>query len=125
MDIDELKKYEEEFVKKVPPNLKVDIGSFFVGARCIDPTIKISYTRSLVSSLQTAMVLCGNTRYDSLIEWAKTSSTTALALYLKDEWGAGVDLCDVVLDNIGFLVYSGYGTMESNSFTIPTMGGKK
>jgi hypothetical protein len=116
---------DKEFIAKLPSNLKGDIGAFFVLSRSIDPTIKIPSTRSLVSSLQTAMVICGNNRYDNLIEKGKRDAVDALALYVNDNWAAAMEICDTILDDVGFLVYCGYGTMESNSFTIPVHGGGK
>lgn len=113
------------YIELIPPNLKSDIGSFFVLARSIDATVKIPNTRSLVSSLQTAMVLCNNTKYDALIERCKQSCVLAIAAYLDNNWAYGAELCDTVLDDIGFLVYSGYGKMEINSFSLPTQRGDK
>ncbi len=106
-------------LESVPDNLKSDIGAFFVLARSIDPKVKIPNTRSLVSSLQTALILSGEQKYDQLIEYCKTRAQTALQCYVEENWAAGQEECDQVLDDIGFLVYSGYGNMESNAFLIP------
>lgn len=121
------KKYDpdEEFIRLVPSNLKSDIGAFFVLSRSIDPSIKIPNTRSLVSSLQTAMVICGNRTYDGMIETHKMNAVDALMCYSQDNWAAAQEICDSILDDVAFLIYLGYGNVESNSFTIPITRDKK
>lgn len=123
---EEPKRYDpdQEYIKLVPINLKNDIGAFFVLSRSIDPSIKIPNTRSLVSSLQTAMVICGNTTYDKLIESHKMNAVDALMCYSQDNWAGAQEICDSILDDVAFLVYLGYGNIENNAFTIPITRGK-
>jgi len=118
---------DAEFVKRLPAMLKDEIGSYYVQARSRDPSIKVPSTRSLVSSLQTAMIINGEDRYDKLLEWHKTNAINALALYAAENWAAAQEECDKILDDVAFLVYAGYGTIADGAYSIPvlSMSGKK
>ena len=118
---------DAEFTKKVPPLLKDEIGAYYVQARSRDPSVKIPSTRSLVSSLQTAMVISGEVKYDMLLEWHKNNAIDALGLYAAENWAAAQEICDKILDDVAFLVYAGYGAIEEGSYSLPVMNseGKK
>lgn len=108
-----------EFINKVPPQLKEDIGAFYILARSTDPKVKIPHTRSLVSSIKAAMIISGCSRYDAILENCERLAVDALALYINDNWAAGTVNCDDVLDDLGCLVYDGWGVMRERPFEIP------
>jgi hypothetical protein len=114
---------DKQFAAKVPPLLKDEIGAYYVQSRSRDPSVKIPSTRSLVSSLQTAMVICGEKKYDDLLEWHKINAINALSLYASDNWAAAQEECDKILDDVAFLVYAGYGSIEAGSYSLPVIKG--
>lgn len=117
---------DKAFTSKLPSLLKDEIGSYYVQARSRDPSVKIPSTRSLVSSLQTAMVICGEKKYDLLLEWHKNNAINALSLYASENWAAAQEECDKILDDVAFLVYAGYGSIEAGAYNLPSQkDGKK
>lgn len=121
---------DKEFAAKLPEQLKEDIGACFSKVLSDDPSMKIPSTRSFMAHLQIAMVLNGETKYDELIKVHTVNAIDAIKLYTEDNWGAAVEKCYKIQADLGFLVYSGYGTVDGKSFSIPTVapdkaGGKK
>lgn len=117
---------DRDFAMKLPAELREDIGSAFSKMLSDDPSIKIPATRSFMALLQTAFVLNGDDRYDALIQIHTNQAINSILLYAGDNWGAAVEICYKIQEDLGFLVYCGYGTSNGKSFTIPvTQAGKK
>lgn len=118
-----------EFAKKLPSQLREDIGACFSKVLSDDPSVKIPATRSFMAHLQTAMILNGENKYDDLIKYNTKEAIDAVTLYVQENWGAAVEKCYKIQADLGFLVYCGYGTSDGKSFSItvaaPDKGGKK
>jgi hypothetical protein len=112
--------HDKELSSKLPTSLRDDIGSAFSSVLSNDPSTKVPATRSFMALLQTAMIINGETRYDSLITDHTINSINAVALYASDNWAAAVEICYKIQADLGFLVYCGYGTSDGKSFSIPT-----
>lgn len=111
---------DKEFASKLPSQLREDIGSAFSRVLSDDPSIKVPATRSFMALLQTAMILNGETKYDSLVQMHTLNAIDAVALYASDNWAAAVEICYKIQADLGFLIYCGYGTSDGKSFTIIT-----
>jgi hypothetical protein len=109
----------------LPTQLREDIGASFSRVLSDDPTIKIPATRSFMALLQTAMILNGEQKYDSLIQMHTLNAIDAVAAYASDNWAAAVEICYKIQADLGFLVYCGYGTSDGKSFAIPTVKADK
>jgi len=117
------------FARKLPHELREDIGSCYSRVLSDDPSIKVPATRSFMANLQIAFTLNGDSRYDNLVTAHTKDSIDAVALYAADNWAAAVELCYKIQGDLGFLVYCGYGTSNGQAFSIPvaldTKGVKK
>jgi len=111
---------DKEFAAKLPTTLKDDIGAAFSRVLSDDPSIKVPATRSFMALLQTAMVINGEKRYDQIIALHTLDSIDAVGLYASENWAAAVEICYKIQGDLGFLIYSGYGTSDGKSFTIPS-----
>lgn len=110
---------DKEYADKIPPQLREDIGTSFSRVLSDDPSIKVPATRSFMALLQTAMILNGETKYDSLIQMHTLNAIDAVAAYASDNWAAAVEICYKIQADLGFLVYCGYGTSDGKAFTMP------
>ena len=108
-----------EYAKKLPAQLREDIGATFSRVLSDDPTVKVPATRSFMAQLQTAMILNGEQKYDDLIKIHTVHAIDAVAAYASDNWAAAVEICYKIQADLGFLVYTGYGTTEGRSFSVP------
>ena len=106
---------DRKYAAMLPENLRNDIGSAFSKILSDDPTIKIPATRSFMALLQTAFVINGDTRYDSLIKEHTMNSIDAVACYASENWAAAIEICYKIQADLGFLVYCGYGASDSVS----------
>jgi hypothetical protein len=90
----------------VPDQMKKDNWSLYVLARSNDPTVMVPYTRKLVSNLINAMRIAEEPKYDGVLLRCLTMSNEAWAKFARDsEWGAAVQDCEGILDQIVFLMY--------------------
>lgn len=110
---------DAEFARKLPPQLREDIGASFSRVLSDDPSVKVPATRSFMTLLNTAMILNGETKYDDLIKLHTMNAINAVTLYVSENWGAAVEECYKIQADLGFLVYCGYGTSDGKSFSIP------
>lgn len=111
---------DKKYALLLPTSLRDDIGAAFSRVLSDDPSIKVPATRSFMALLNTAFVLNGDCRYDTLISEHTINSINAVALYASENWAAASELCYKIQADLGFLVYAGYGTSDGRSFTLPS-----
>ena len=108
---------------EIPEQMKRDNWAFFVLARSNDPTVMIPYTRKLVSNLLASMRIAGENEYNALLIRSLSTSNEAWAKYSSpgnSEWGAAVQDCEGVLDQVTFLVYERrWAIPQQDSFKYP------
>ena len=103
---------------EIPEQMKKDNWAFFVLARSNDPAIMIPYTRKLVSNLIASMTIAMETKHDGLLIRCLNMCNEAWAKFSRDsEWGAAVQDCEGVLDQVTALVYDKrWATSQPGSF---------
>lgn len=115
-DLDAL---DRTFAAKLPSQLREDIGAAFSRVLSDDPSVKVPATRSFVSLLNIAFTLNKDTRYENVLKTYTLMSINAINAYRNDNWAGAAEMCYKVQDDLGFLVYCGYGTVDGKSFSIP------
>lgn len=105
--------------------MKRDNWQLYVHARSNDPTVMVPNTRKLVSNLvQSAKRMKNWSRNTDLVYAIKTSQDAWYEYSAEKDWGLAVQLCEMVLDRIGDLLYETEWAMgQSGSFAGP--GAKK
>jgi hypothetical protein len=116
---------DKKYAALLPANLRDDIGAAFSRVLSDDPSIKVPATRSFMALLQTAFILNGDTRYDTLITQHTLNAIDAVSFYALENWAAAVEICYKIQADLGFLVYCGYGTSDGKSFSLPASSGAK
>jgi hypothetical protein len=125
-----------EFIKPRPisagrqltDQMKRDNWQLYVLARSNDPTVMVPNTRKLISNLvQSAKRMKNWTRNKDLVFAIQTSQEAWYEYSEEKNWGLAVQLCEMVVDRIGDLLYETEWAMgQSGSFAGPgTTGGKK
>jgi hypothetical protein len=101
--------------------MKKDNWALFVLARSHDPSVKVPYTRELVSSLISTMQLIGEHQYDDLLTECKEMSSRAFVIYDEEKnWARAMVMSVNVLDLLGPLLYnSRFATSKADSFKFP------
>lgn len=91
-------------MNEVPDQMKRDNWALFIHARSHDPSVKIPYTRELVSSLINTMSLIDEHKYDELLAFCDGEAQTAIRMY-KENWQEAIIVCGKILNLIGHLLY--------------------
>lgn len=112
---------DKEFGSKLPMPLREDLSIAYSKMMSDDPAVKVIGTRSFMSYLKVATTLNGDTRYASLINFHTISAINALSLLADNNQIAAMEECFKVIDDLGFLAYSGYGTADKSSSTAGLM----
>lgn len=108
--------------------MKRDNWQLYVLARSNDPTVMVPNTRKLISNLvQSAKRMRDWSRNNDLVFAIKTSQEAWYEYAEEKNWGLATQLCEMVLDRIGDLLYETDWAMgQSGSFAGPgNAGGKK
>jgi hypothetical protein len=114
--------------RQLTDQMKRDNWQLYVLARSNDPTVMVPNTRKLISNLvQSAKRMKNWTRNKDLVFAIQTSQEAWYEYSEEKNWGLAVQLCEMVVDRIGDLLYETEWAMgQSGSFAGPgTTGGKK
>ena len=112
---------DKEYGSKLPETLRQDLSMAFSKMLSDDPAVKVVGTRSFMSYLKMAVTLNGDTRYNTLIAVHTYNAINALNALAEDNPIAAMELCFKVIEDLGFLAYSGYGTADKSSSTAGLM----
>jgi hypothetical protein len=111
---------ENDIVRALPPTLRDEIGSAYLMARTVEPARKVGYTRHVVSALIIGTRITKEYEENKeLLELCTDLCSSANLWYSNGNWRGALYICDKILDDIGTLVYAGYGKIPDSAFMIP------
>ncbi len=115
---------ENDIVRALPPTLRDEIGSAYLMARTVEPARKVGYTRHVVSALIIGTRITKEYEENKeLLELCTDLCSSANLWYSNGNWRGALYICDKILDDIGTLVYAGYGKIPDSAFMIPVTTG--
>lgn len=89
----------------VPEALKTHNWTLYENSMSPDPAIACQFVGKLITSLITTMIICGETKYDSMLAYESLGARRAWKEYNDGYAGQGMQTVTQVLSKVGFLLY--------------------